>query len=181
MVHGDLRHRPVRAYDMVQQPAIVDCDVMDLFGFDTLEMGRGFLPDDSDWKPWVLPGGTECEIPGYLNVENKDGDWLIHDDSGYELGILKKGSLYFEQTRSPLMETGIESDDFGDRITFWGGGCDTQRILPNASPAEIKKNVREMIAIFRRDGGFVFQQVHNILANVPPENITMLEAVNSQG
>jgi uroporphyrinogen decarboxylase len=72
--------------------------------------------------------------------------------------------------------------DFGDRITFWGGGCDTQRILPSAGPEEVRKNVRELTAVLRRDGGFVFQQVHNILANVPPENIVaMLEEVNGQG
>jgi len=70
---------------------------------------------------------------------------------------------------------------FGDQITFWGGGCDTQKILPSASPVEIQKHVRELITIFRQGGGFVFQQVHNILANVPPENIAaMLEAVNPE-
>jgi uroporphyrinogen decarboxylase len=69
--------------------------------------------------------------------------------------------------------------EFGGRITFWGGGCDTQRILPSAPPEAIRQNVRELTGIFSPGGGFVFQQVHNILANVPPENIvTMLETVN---
>jgi uroporphyrinogen decarboxylase len=61
--------------------------------------------------------------------------------------------------------------EFGDRITFWGGGCDTQRILPMASPDQVAEHVKEMVTIFRPGGGFVFQQVHNILANVPPVNI----------
>ena len=69
--------------------------------------------------------------------------------------------------------------EFGGRITFWGGGCDTQSILPMASPAGVKENVHELTSILSPGGGFVFQQVHNILANVPPENIVaMLEAVN---
>ena len=69
--------------------------------------------------------------------------------------------------------------EFGGRITFWGGGCDTQRVLPMATPDRVRDHVRELTGIFSRGGGFVFQQVHNILANVPPENIVaMLESVN---
>ena len=68
---------------------------------------------------------------------------------------------------------------FGQQITFWGGGCDTQHVLLTATPKEVKKHVKEMVQIFKPEGGFVFQQVHNILANVPPENIlSMFEAVN---
>ena len=67
--------------------------------------------------------------------------------------------------------------DFGSRLTFWGGGCDTHAILAHASPAEIRDHVRRQIEIFKPGGGFVFQQVHNILADVPPENvIAMLDA-----
>jgi uroporphyrinogen decarboxylase len=358
-----MEERPVRVYDMVQQLAIIDEDVLDLFGVDTLEMGRGFLLDPKDWKPWTLPDGTPCEIPHYTNLEKRGEDWLIFDAEGTEVGIMKKGSLYFEQTRYPLMERGIANDhfedleqmldrqmwsavvhpgahlamdkegleematrakalrgstdraiiglfggnmfelpqmlyrmdhyllatglypdkvmelserlsqihlsnlekwlsavgphidvilfgddlggqqgplispeayrefykpyhrklwgrakaladvkvqlhccggiyellddlidagldavnpvqiscrsmdparlkaEFGDRITFWGGGCDTQRILPMASPDQVAEHVKEMVTIFRPGGGFVFQQVHNILANVPPVNI----------
>jgi uroporphyrinogen decarboxylase len=69
--------------------------------------------------------------------------------------------------------------DFGDRITFWGGGCDTRFVLSHATPDEIGKHVREQVAILAPGGGFVFQQVHNILADVPPENIiAMFDAVN---
>jgi uroporphyrinogen decarboxylase len=68
--------------------------------------------------------------------------------------------------------------EFGRDITFWGGGCDTQRILPGATPAEVRDHVRRQVEILAPGGGFVFQQVHNILANVPPENIAaMYDAV----
>ncbi|HBQ63829.1 MAG TPA: hypothetical protein DD727_02670 [Clostridiales bacterium] len=66
--------------------------------------------------------------------------------------------------------------DFGSGITFWGGGCDTQRVLSTGTPEEVAANVRELTRIFKPGGGFVFNQVHNIMGNVPPENIiTMLD------
>jgi len=366
-----LPEKPVRVYDMVQQLGIIDEDILDLFGVDTIEMGRGFMLNDEDWKPWVLPDGTPCEIPFYTNLERRGGDWFMFTDEGDELGILKQGSLYFEQTRFPLAERGIEHDDFhdlremlgkniwsaaphpgahlpmddaglaemskkaealrnstdraiiglfggnmfelpqwlyrmdhyllatgmypdkvlelseklceihlenlekwmsavgpfvdvvlfgddlggqqgplispdayrelykpfhkklwgrakeladvkvqlhccggiyelledlieagldavnpvqiscrgmeprrlkeefGGRITFWGGGCDTQSVLPMATPDRIGEHTREQVGIFAPGGGFVFQQVHNILANVPPENIVaMLESIH---
>ena len=68
--------------------------------------------------------------------------------------------------------------DFGRDLTFWGGGCDTQRILHSGTPAEVRDHVRSQVRIMAPGGGFVFQQVHNILGNVPPENmIAMYDAV----
>ena len=68
--------------------------------------------------------------------------------------------------------------DFGKDITFWGGGCDTQDILPNGTPEDVADHVRRQVEIMQPGGGFVFQQVHNILANVPAENIiAMFDAV----
>ena len=68
--------------------------------------------------------------------------------------------------------------DFGKDITFWGGGCDTQWLLSHGKSEEIKEHVKHQVEILRPGGGFVFQQVHNILADVPPENIVaMLDTV----
>jgi uroporphyrinogen decarboxylase len=64
--------------------------------------------------------------------------------------------------------------DFGKDIVFWGGGCDTQDVLPHGSPREVRDHVRRQVEIMSKGGGFVFQQVHNILANVPPENIVAM-------
>jgi len=79
--------------------------------------------------------------------------------------------------------TGMEARglkaDFGDRLTLWGGGCDTRFMLPNGTPAQVRRHVKEQVSILKPHGGFVFQQVHNILANVPPENIiAMFDAIN---
>jgi uroporphyrinogen decarboxylase len=70
--------------------------------------------------------------------------------------------------------------DFGKDLTFWGGGCDTQNILPSATPAEVREHVRHQCEVLAPGGGFVFQQVHNIMANVPAENIVaMYDAVHA--
>jgi len=69
--------------------------------------------------------------------------------------------------------------EFGKDLTFWGGGCDTRGMLPSATTEQIAEHVREQVKVFSPGGGFVFQQVHNILANVPPQNIAaMFDAVN---
>ena len=69
--------------------------------------------------------------------------------------------------------------EFGQDITFWGGGADTRHVLNRATPAEVKDHVRGLVDIFAPGGGFVFNAVHNILPDVPPENIeAMFEAVD---
>ena len=82
------------------------------------------------------------------------------------------------QTSCIGMEPAGLKKDFGNRLCLWGGGCDTQTILPNATPDQVRSHVLEQLEILAPEGGFVFQQIHNILANVPPENIVaMFDAV----
>jgi uroporphyrinogen decarboxylase len=75
------------------------------------------------------------------------------------------------QTSAKNMDPKQLKDEFGDQITFWGGGCDTQHVLPFAGPDEVAQHVRERVEIFAPGGGFVFNPIHNIQADVPPENI----------
>jgi len=75
------------------------------------------------------------------------------------------------QTSAAKMDPRRLKQEFGDKLTFWGGGCDTQSVLPNATPAEIERHVKERIEIFAPGGGFVFTQIHNVQSNVPPENV----------
>jgi uroporphyrinogen decarboxylase len=63
---------------------------------------------------------------------------------------------------------------FGDQIVFWGGGIDSQHILPFGSPQQVRDQVRLNVAAFKPNGGFVFNNVHNIQAGVPAENIVAL-------
>ena len=75
------------------------------------------------------------------------------------------------QTSAANMDPVQLKKEFGDRLVFWGGGCDTQSVLGNATPDKIRQHVKERIEILSPGGGYVFNQVHNIQANVPPENI----------
>lgn len=63
---------------------------------------------------------------------------------------------------------------FGKDLVFWGGGIDTQKILPFGSPDEVRRQVKERIQIFGKDGGFVFNTIHNVQAGVPLENLLAL-------
>jgi uroporphyrinogen decarboxylase len=63
-------------------------------------------------------------------------------------------------------------------MVFWGGGCDTQRELSHGTPGSIREHVRRQVDVLSAGGGFVFQQVHNIMADVPPRNIVaMFDAI----
>lgn len=78
------------------------------------------------------------------------------------------------QTSAKNMDPRQLKEEFGKQITFWGGGCDTQHVLPFATPDEIADHVHDQIETFAPGGGFVFNQIHNIQANIPPENIVAM-------
>lgn len=65
---------------------------------------------------------------------------------------------------------------FGERVTFWGGGVDTQKTLPFGAPDEVRRQVQKRLRIFGKDGGFVFAAIHNVQAGVPVENILAMYA-----
>jgi hypothetical protein len=68
--------------------------------------------------------------------------------------------------------------NYGKDIVFWGGGVDTQKTLPFSTPEKVREEVLRVCEIFSKDGGFVFNTIHNIQANVPVENIiAMLNAI----
>jgi len=349
-------------YDPVQQLAVVDEDVLDLFHVDTIELGRGFALNDGDWIDWVLPDGTPCLIPVWVKPERQAHRWVLRSATGGIMAQMVDGALYFEQTTYPfyeeddldaipqamaesmwcavasppgplvqgvggderlaegarrlrastdraivglfggnlleigqflyrndgflillasnpkrahafldriveihlsnlehylelvgdaidiilfgddlgmqtgpqispamyreffkprhqllwerskqladvkvmlhccggvrellpdLIEAGLDAmnpvqiscsgmdarglkADFGRDMVFWGGGCDTQTVLPEGTSESIKDHVRKQVDILKRDGSFVFQQVHNILSNVPPENVVAM-------
>jgi uroporphyrinogen decarboxylase len=360
--------RPIRVYDPVQQLAIIDEDVLDLFHVDAIELGRGFAMEDEHWVDWTLPDGTPCQMPRWAAPERIEGEWILKNDKGLTVGRMPDGAIYFEQCywpyvdhddlerlsdaleetiwvaiKSPpgplvagpdgaqrlaegarrlrarteraiiglfggnllevgqflyridnflmllagdpdrahafldrlvelhlanlerflaavgdsidiilfgddlgmqngpqmspamyeeffkprharmwarakelanvkvmlhccggvqpllrhLIEAGLDAinpvqiscagmdpralkQQFGKDLTFWGGGCDTHRVLSGGTPDEIRRHVRRQVEILKPGGGCVFQQVHNVLANVPPENIVaMFEAAYS--
>jgi uroporphyrinogen decarboxylase len=377
--HLGLPARPVRIYDPIQQLAVLDDDVLERFGIDTTEMGRGFSLTAADWQDWVLPDGTPCLMPAWVRLQRQSDQWVMKSPSGTIIGRMPDGALYFEQVNYPFMEkedlpglsrtfdeclwtssaaaappgpagagpegatrlregaarlrkgtdraivglfggnllelgqfmyrndnffmmmaaeparteafldravevhlenlkrflanvgdsidviafgddlgmqtgpqmspemyralfkprhrfmwneakklapagrggdpsrpavrvmlhacgsvrallpdlidagldamnpvqistSGMEAEglkrDFGNDILFWGGGCDTQTVLRSGTPAEVATHVKKQVHALAPGGGFVFQQVHNILAGIPPENIVaMFDAV----
>jgi len=117
---------------------------------------------------------------------------FVHENSKCKVFLHSCGSIYEllphlidagldilnpVQTSAIDMEPEKLKKEFGKYITFWGGGCDTRDVLPSKTPKEIKEHVKRRIDILGKDGGFVFNQVHNILADIPSENvIAMLQA-----
>lgn len=76
------------------------------------------------------------------------------------------------------MEAKVLKEKYGESLVFWGGGIDTQRILPFGTPDEVKEQVKERIDILGKDGGFVFSAIHNIQPRTPIDNLVALfEAV----
>jgi uroporphyrinogen decarboxylase len=121
---------------------------------------------------------------GYIR-ENSDMKLLLHSCGSItaflphlvEMGVQAVNPVQY-QARD--MDTVRLKKEFGREITFWGGGCDTQRILVSGSPEEVRAEAEKQIKILAPGGGFVFTQVHNIQPGVPPENIVALyEAADS--
>jgi len=121
----------------------------------------------------------------------------IHKNTGWKTFLHSCGSVYNliphfidagvdilnpVQTSAEGMSPERLKSEFGDKLIFWGGGCDTQNVLGRATPEEIRLHVRKRMEIFAKGGGYVFNQVHNIQANVPPENIVaMFDAAHEYG
>lgn len=72
------------------------------------------------------------------------------------------------------MDAEFLKKSYGDKLTFWGGGIDTQKTLPFGTPEDVKREALERLQIFSKDGGYIFSTIHNIQANTPVENITAL-------
>lgn len=115
----------------------------------------------------------------------------VHEHTGWKTFIHSCGSVvrlypdFIEagfdvfnpvQTSAAGMDPQTLADQFGDQITFWGGGIDTQQTLPFGTPEEIRDQVRQRMQIFGRGGGFVFNPIHNVQSGVPVENLMALYA-----
>jgi uroporphyrinogen decarboxylase len=83
------------------------------------------------------------------------------------------------QINAKGMEPEFLKENFGDEIAFWGGGADTRNVLNRKSPEQVKAHVSQLLETFSEGGGYIWNTVHNILPDVPPENIVaMIEAVH---
>lgn len=77
------------------------------------------------------------------------------------------------------MDPALLKKKYGDRIVFWGGGIDTQKTLPFGTPQEVREQVLQRCEVFSKNGGFIFNAIHNVQANTPVKNIVaMIDAVH---
>jgi hypothetical protein len=124
---------------------------------------NGWVHEHTSWKTWKHCCGS---IPRLLPYFIESGLDCINPVQCSACG----------------MEPEVLKERFGDRLTFWGGGVDTQQTLPFGTPDEVYDEVAGRIRILGAGGGFVFNTVHNIQANTPPENIlAMYQAVRDHG
>ena len=121
----------------------------------------------------------------YLPAFRKQFEWL-HENTTWKIFEHSCGSLARlvgdlahagldalnpVQTSAAGMDPQWLKDSFGDRLTFWGGGVETQSTLPFGTPEDVRAEVAERMRIFAPGGGFVFNPVHNIQPNTPPANV----------
>jgi uroporphyrinogen decarboxylase len=78
------------------------------------------------------------------------------------------------QISAANMDPATLKREFGEQLVFWGGAIDAQHVLPTASPDEVRDHVRRNLEVWKPGGGYVFNNVHNIQADVPPENIVAM-------
>jgi uroporphyrinogen decarboxylase len=92
---------------------------------------------------------------------------------GYIPDLLDNGidALNPVQISAAEMDPGQLKAEFGKRLVFWGGAIDAQHVLPQADPETVREHVRRHLDIWKPGGGYVFNNVHNIQAGVPPENV----------
>ncbi len=84
------------------------------------------------------------------------------------------------QISAKKMDPAQLKQQYGNQLVFWGGGIDTQNIYSHGTPEEVRKQVKDLMNIFKPSGGYVFNTVHNTQADVPAENIVALwEAANA--
>ncbi|MHC4474442.1 MAG: uroporphyrinogen decarboxylase family protein [Planctomycetota bacterium] len=116
---------------------------------------NGWVHKNTTWKTFIHSCGSIMPLIEHFI------------DAGFDI-------LNPVQCSAANMDPAELKSKFGDRITFWGGGVDTQQTLPFGTPDEVCKQVKERIEIFGEDGGFVFNTIHNVQAKTPVDNLLVM-------
>ena len=120
---------------------------------------NGWIHKNTNWKTFIHSCGS---IEPFIN------DFI---EAGFDI-------LNPIQCSAANMDPYFLKQKYGRRICFWGGGIDTQKTLPFGTPEKVKEEVKNRLTIFSKEGGYVFNTIHNIQAKTPVENIlSMFEAV----
>jgi hypothetical protein len=120
---------------------------------------NGWIHENTRWKTFKHScGAVEKFLPSFI-------------EAGFDI-------LNPVQCSAAGMEPEHLKKAYGDQLVFWGGGVDTQHILPFADPAEVREQVLRRCEVFSKCGGFVFSAVHNIQAGTPVKNlVAMIDAI----
>jgi hypothetical protein len=143
-------------------------------------------------------GGTFISPKAYRDLYqpfHREVNGWIHRHTGWKSFIHSCGSVYglipdFIESGfdilNPVQCSAADMDPvrlksmFGDKLTFWGGGVDTQQTLPFGTPAQVAEEVKSRIRAFGPGGGFIFNAIHNVQAKVPVANLmAMIETFNT--
>jgi hypothetical protein len=143
--------------------------------------------------PFIAPSAyRDLYQPFHVRVNE-----LVHRKTNWKTFIHSCGSVYdflpdfidagFDvlnpvQCSAAKMDARTLKKEFGEQLTFWGGGVDTQETLPFGTPDEVYNQVRERIDVFNEGGGFVFNTIHNIQGPTPLDNMqAMFRAIQDSG
>ncbi len=156
-------------------------DIVDIIRFgDDLGMSTGPFMDAETYRTLFKP--RHKILCDYVKSHSKMHTF-IHSCGSISLlmpHLIEAGIEIFNpvQTNCYRMQPEFLKREFGKDCTFWGGGIETAGTLNSGSPSKIREQVIERMEIFSKGGGFVFNTVHNILPDVPPQNIiAMFDAV----
>ncbi|TKG93916.1 methyltransferase [Puteibacter caeruleilacunae] len=156
-------------------------DVVDIIRFgDDLGTTQGPFMDPEIYRTLFKP--RHKILNDYVKANSKMHTF-IHSCGSISMlmpDLIEAGIEIFNpvQTNAYQMEPEFLKKEFGDACTFWGGGVETVGTLNTGSPQQVQEQVLERLEIMSKGGGFVFNTVHNILPDVPPENIVaMFDAV----
>jgi len=100
--HLGIRSGATCVYDVVQQLAQPEPEILAFAGADVVDLGRTFLTEPSDWKPFELMGGLPARIPAYANLVRRDAGWVARHADGTVIGAMPKDAFYLSQTCFPL-------------------------------------------------------------------------------
>ena len=159
--------------------AVGDCCDILRFG-DDLGMDSGpFMPPEM-YRRYFKP--RHAQLCAYVHQHSRMKTFLHSCGSIYKLmpDLIEAGYDVINplQTVCRDMEPDRLKREFGKDICFWGGGCDTRTVLNRATPAEVRRHVLARLELLAPGGGFVFNTIHNILPEIPPQNIlAMFDAI----
>ena len=139
----------------MQDGPMISPDMFEKFCYPYLKELCSFIHNNSDLKIFIHTCGA---IEPLLQMLIDAGIDIINP-----VQISAKG-----------MDPALLKQKYGKNLCFWGGGCNTQTVLGTGSVEDVRQNVKELVDIFKPGGGFVFNQVHNVMGNVPVENIVAM-------